>query len=172
MLQWKLDCVEYCDAVLEGSAVTYTCFACICDLLTHCVFTCVHVYIHALHNTYMQTTYRFKLLKWWVQSFLIGVPKIVCGFRDDSGIVQKLETFRTLDIPKQLQVSGVEEREGRGGRGGEGTQHPCIHGRTLTPGVRHLLCLALEIFTLGICPPGTNFPRGRLYTCNKLLRIC
>lgn len=100
---------------LEGSAVTYTCFACICDLLTHCVFTCVHVYIHALHNTYMQTTYRFKLLKWWVQSFLIGVPKIVCGFRDDSGIVQKLETFRTLDIPKQLQVSGVEGREGRGG---------------------------------------------------------
>ena len=79
--------------------------------------------MHALHTTCMQTTYRFKLLKWWVQSFLIGVPKIVCGFRDDSGIVQKLETFRTLDIPKQLQVSGVEWRGGEG-RGGKGTQQP------------------------------------------------
>jgi RAT1-interacting protein len=46
---------------------------------------------------------RYKLLKWWAQSFLIGVPKIVCGFRDDDGIVKKLETFRTLDIPKQIQ---------------------------------------------------------------------
>ena len=44
------------------------------------------------------------------------MPKIVCGFRDDSGIVQKLETFRTLDIPKQLQV----RKEGKGGRGGKG----------------------------------------------------
>ena len=53
-----------------------------------------------------------------MQSFLIGVPKIVCGFRDDSGIVQKLETFRTLDIPKQLQVRMGGREGGRGGRGG------------------------------------------------------
>ena len=49
------------------------------------------------------------------------MPKIVCGFRDDSGIVQKLETFRTLDIPKQLQVR-------RGGEGREGAaQEPLQH---------------------------------------------
>lgn len=75
------------------------------------------MYTPHVHTTHMHTTCiihhcRFKLLKWWVQSFLIGVPKIVCGFRDDSGIVQKLETFRTLDIPKQLQV----RREGREGK--------------------------------------------------------
>ena len=76
--------------------------------------TCM--YTPHVHTTCIIHHCRFKLLKWWVQSFLIGVPKIVCGFRDDSGIVQKLETFRTLDIPKQLQV----RKEGKGGRGGKG----------------------------------------------------
>jgi len=47
---------------------------------------------------------RFKLIKWWAQSFLIGVPKIVCGFRDDDGIVHRLEEFKTQDIPRYCQV--------------------------------------------------------------------
>jgi RAT1-interacting protein len=28
---------------------------------------------------------RHKLLKFWIQSFLAGVPHICCGFRDDFG---------------------------------------------------------------------------------------
>ena len=43
-------------------------------------------------------------MKWWAQSFLLGVPKIVCGFRDDNGTVTKLHTFRTIDIPRECQV--------------------------------------------------------------------
>ncbi|KAK3584832.1 hypothetical protein CHS0354_005687 [Potamilus streckersoni] len=42
---------------------------------------------------------RFKLIKWWAQSFLVGIPKIVCGFRDDDGIVHRLQTYDTLEIP-------------------------------------------------------------------------
>ncbi|RLN59563.1 hypothetical protein BBJ28_00000654 [Nothophytophthora sp. Chile5] len=42
---------------------------------------------------------RFKLLAFWIQSYLVGTPKIVCAFRNDSFEVRKLQTFRTTDIP-------------------------------------------------------------------------
>ncbi|KAL8622719.1 hypothetical protein ACOMHN_009353 [Nucella lapillus] len=42
---------------------------------------------------------RFKLLKWWAQSFLLGIPKIVSGYRDDDGIVHSLQDFLTHNIP-------------------------------------------------------------------------
>jgi len=44
------------------------------------------------------------LIKWWAQSYLVGIPKIVCGYRDDNGIVHRLETFNTLGIPNMVQV--------------------------------------------------------------------
>ncbi|XP_044038235.1 decapping and exoribonuclease protein isoform X2 [Siniperca chuatsi] len=37
--------------------------------------------------------HRFKLLKWWAQSFLPGVPRVVAGFRDHEGVVVAVETF-------------------------------------------------------------------------------
>ena len=42
---------------------------------------------------------RDKLLKWWAQSFPIGVRRIVVGFRDDAGFVRKLQTLETLKLP-------------------------------------------------------------------------
>ncbi|XP_052773428.1 decapping and exoribonuclease protein-like [Mya arenaria] len=42
---------------------------------------------------------RFKLLKWWTQSVLAGVPEIVCGLRDDAGTVTKLQTYKTQQLP-------------------------------------------------------------------------
>ena len=42
---------------------------------------------------------RFKALKFWAQSFLLGIPTIVCGFRGDDGVVRRLETMKTLRIP-------------------------------------------------------------------------
>ena len=47
---------------------------------------------------------RFKLLKWWAQSFLLGISKIVCGFRDDAGVVRQIREFQTLELPKQCRV--------------------------------------------------------------------
>lgn len=42
---------------------------------------------------------RYKLLKFWAQSFLVGLPKIVVGLRDDDGIVHELKDYKTIEIP-------------------------------------------------------------------------
>ena len=34
---------------------------------------------------------------------MVGIPNIVCGYRDDNGIVHRLETFNTLGIPNMVQ---------------------------------------------------------------------
>uniref|UniRef100_A0A3Q3E7W6 Decapping nuclease n=1 Tax=Hippocampus comes TaxID=109280 RepID=A0A3Q3E7W6_HIPCM len=46
---------------------------------------------------------RFKLLKWWAQSFLLGVPRIVAGFKNDDGLVVSVRTYRTAEIPQLVQ---------------------------------------------------------------------
>ena len=40
--------------------------------------------------------YERKLLKFWIQSFLLGVPKIIVGFRSQNGILQRLEELGDL----------------------------------------------------------------------------
>lgn len=47
--------------------------------------------------------HRFKLLKWWAQSFLPGVPQVVAGFRDHNGIVVKIETFHISKISQLIK---------------------------------------------------------------------
>ena len=42
----------------------------------------------------------FKAIKWWAQSHLIGIPRVICGFRDDDGIVQSLESYDLPDLVK------------------------------------------------------------------------
>ena len=42
-------------------------------------------------------------MKFWAQSFLVGVPRIVCGFRDDQGIVLDVVQYKTLEIPRQVR---------------------------------------------------------------------
>lgn len=46
---------------------------------------------------------KYKLLKFWLQSFLAGVPRIIVGFRDDAGMVHKLQTIKTLEIPRMVR---------------------------------------------------------------------
>jgi RAT1-interacting protein len=52
--------------------------------------------------------YERKLLKFWIQSFLLGVPKIIVGFRNKIGILQRLEELETRALP------GLVKRNGRG----------------------------------------------------------
>lgn len=52
--------------------------------------------------------YERKLLKFWAQSFLLGVPKIVVGFRDEHGVLRQLEELATHEIP------GFVKRRGKG----------------------------------------------------------
>ncbi|CAM8906554.1 unnamed protein product [Rhodiola kirilowii] len=47
---------------------------------------------------------REKLLKFWIQSFLAGVPYIVVGFRDDSGRLVRTERLRTTEITHRGRV--------------------------------------------------------------------
>ncbi|XP_074095046.1 LOW QUALITY PROTEIN: decapping and exoribonuclease protein-like [Cotesia typhae] len=43
---------------------------------------------------------KFKFIRWWSQSFLVGIDTILCGFRDDKGVVRRLENYRVADLPK------------------------------------------------------------------------
>jgi RAT1-interacting protein len=50
--------------------------------------------------------YERKLLKFWVQSFLLGVPRIIVGFRSPDGILERLENLETQTIPTRVKKSG------------------------------------------------------------------
>ncbi|CAG9782983.1 unnamed protein product [Diatraea saccharalis] len=43
---------------------------------------------------------RFKTKKWWCQSFLADIDTIVCGFRDDNGIVEELKVYPIRELAK------------------------------------------------------------------------
>ncbi|BFZ18016.1 hypothetical protein BsWGS_21055 [Bradybaena similaris] len=43
---------------------------------------------------------KFKLISWWAQSVVVGIPRVVCGFRDDNGVVQTLENYSIHEIPR------------------------------------------------------------------------
>ena len=43
---------------------------------------------------------RFKLMKWWLQSFLIGIEDVLCGFRDDHGIVDSCRWYSVSEMPR------------------------------------------------------------------------
>lgn len=61
-----------------------------------------------LENDRDMLKYERKLLKFWIQSFLLGVPKIIVGFRNRDGILQRLEELETKSIP------GMVKRNGKG----------------------------------------------------------
>lgn len=37
--------------------------------------------------------------RFWAQSFLLGVPKVVVGYRDDSGYLQDMEELDVMGMP-------------------------------------------------------------------------
>ncbi|KAJ1627693.1 RAI1 like PD-XK nuclease-domain-containing protein [Pavlovales sp. CCMP2436] len=47
-----------------------------------------------------RTLERFKMSKWWLQSFLLGITSIVCGFRDEAGVLRKMQDFEVKQLPK------------------------------------------------------------------------
>ncbi|KAJ5612360.1 hypothetical protein N7510_005554 [Penicillium lagena] len=59
-----------------------------------------------IRNDRDMVKYERKLLKFWAQSFLLGVPKIIVGFRDQNGIVRSLEELETASIPGKVKKVG------------------------------------------------------------------
>jgi RAT1-interacting protein len=43
-----------------------------------------------------------KLMKWWIQSFLLGVPKIIAGFRTRDGFLAEVSEMETQRIPEMV----------------------------------------------------------------------
>jgi RAT1-interacting protein len=58
-------------------------------------------------NTRDGVNYERKLLRFWAQSFLLGIAKVIVGFRDDSGVLRSLKTYETQELP------GIARRSGR-----------------------------------------------------------
>ncbi|KAK7682652.1 hypothetical protein QCA50_014452 [Cerrena zonata] len=44
-----------------------------------------------------------KLLKFYFQSFLLGVPEIVVGFRTPKGQLSTVQTFKTMELPRLVR---------------------------------------------------------------------
>lgn len=59
-----------------------------------------------LVNKREQLKFERKLLKFWAQSFLLGVPKIIVGFRSAEGVLQRLEELDTQSIPEKVRQQG------------------------------------------------------------------
>ncbi|XP_075982498.1 decapping and exoribonuclease protein-like [Anticarsia gemmatalis] len=58
---------------------------------------------HIEHPRQETSFRRFKSKKWWCQSFLVGIDTILCGFRNDDGIVEELRICDVRDIAKKAQ---------------------------------------------------------------------
>jgi RAT1-interacting protein len=43
-----------------------------------------------------------KLMKYWIQSFLLGVPKIIVGFRTRDGVLVDVQEIETHSIPETV----------------------------------------------------------------------
>jgi RAT1-interacting protein len=45
-------------------------------------------------------------MKFWIQSFLLGVPKIIVGFRTPDGFLKRIEEMDTASIPSTVKRRG------------------------------------------------------------------
>ena len=66
-----------------------------------------------IFNERDQIKFERKLLKFWAQSFLLGVPKIIVGFRSHDGILHRLEELDTQSIPEKVQRQGKNLWDGQ-----------------------------------------------------------
>lgn len=46
-----------------------------------------------------QNFVKYKQIKWWCQSFLVGIQDVLVGLRDDKGIVYRIEEQRVSEMP-------------------------------------------------------------------------
>ncbi|OCF35706.1 protein RAI1 [Kwoniella heveanensis CBS 569] len=53
-----------------------------------------------IYNEKQDAIFHKKLLKHWAQSWLLGIPEIQVGFRDDAGILKSQRGFETEKIPR------------------------------------------------------------------------
>ncbi|KXX73728.1 Decapping nuclease RAI1 [Madurella mycetomatis] len=59
-----------------------------------------------------QVRFDRKLMRFWIQSFLLGVPKIIVGFRSRDGILTSVKELETMRIPFDVQSRGRVKWDG------------------------------------------------------------
>jgi RAT1-interacting protein len=60
------------------------------------------------NDSHWWTTYNLRHPKWWLQSYLAGVPALVLGARDKQGIVHEIHTVKTSDLPRMSWENGCK----------------------------------------------------------------
>ncbi|KAM9921641.1 hypothetical protein OXX59_006367 [Metschnikowia pulcherrima] len=53
-----------------------------------------------------------KLFRTWAQCFLLGITRMVYGFRDDNYILRDVEVYRTEEVPVLIKDNGIPGRNG------------------------------------------------------------
>lgn len=43
---------------------------------------------------------QYKMVKWWAQCYLIGIPKVIVGYRDNDMVVRDIQPFSVSELPK------------------------------------------------------------------------
>ncbi|KAF5340876.1 hypothetical protein D9758_012156 [Tetrapyrgos nigripes] len=56
-----------------------------------------------IRNEQSEAKFEKKLLKFYFQSFLLGVPEILVGFRTVSGQLSTTQSFKTIEIPRMVR---------------------------------------------------------------------
>lgn len=65
-----------------------------------------------IQNERQANNFERKLMKFWIQSFLLGVPKIIVGFRTQDGLLVETKEFRTMEIPLMVKKNGRPKWDG------------------------------------------------------------
>ncbi|KAK4127754.1 RAI1-domain-containing protein [Parathielavia appendiculata] len=65
-----------------------------------------------IRNQNEQFRFDRRALKYWIQSFLLGVPKIIVGFRNQDGILTSVQEFQTMSLPYEVQRRGMAKWDG------------------------------------------------------------
>ena len=60
-----------------------------------------------------EVAFERKLQRMWSQSFLLGVGRIIVGFRDDDGMLRNVKEFDTQTIPTIAKRSGRNLWDGK-----------------------------------------------------------
>lgn len=59
-----------------------------------------------IRNDRDRDNFERKLMKYWIQSFLLGVPKVVVGFRSRDGVLTKVEEIDVASMPATVARRG------------------------------------------------------------------
>ena len=54
------------------------------------------------HEKYHGKMHRNKARDMWAQNYLVGVPRLVCGYRTNNGVVRTIKCFQMNDLRVQF----------------------------------------------------------------------